>query len=95
MQKKSGAFTLLSNAGATGSAVAHPGGKVTFVAEATWGGGTVKLQWQNPLTSTWIDVPSMSLTANGMLTSTVPAGNVRANVATATAVYASLVYNQD
>ncbi len=88
----SGGFTLLSNAAATGSAVAWPGGPMYFTGEATWGGGTVKLQLQS-MNGTWLDVPSGSLTANGILNLTVPAGNIRANVATATAVYAYAIAN--
>jgi hypothetical protein len=87
-----GAFTLLSNASATGSAVVWPGGQMYFTAEATFGGGTVKLQLQSQ-NGTWLDVPSGSLTANGIVSLTVPAGNIRANVATATAVYAYAVAN--
>jgi len=78
--------TLLSNASATGSAVAWPGGRGVFMAEATWGGGTVKLQMQTP-NGTWIDVDGASLTANGTKAFDAPAGQIKANVATATAVY--------
>lgn len=80
-------YTLASNASATGDAVAWTGGRGVFMAEATWGGGTVKLQVQSPR-GTWLDVTSASLTANGHLSFELPAGPIRANIATATAVYA-------
>lgn len=80
--------TLASNAGAgNGSAVNWPGGKGAFVAEATWGGGSAKLQFQTDQ-STWIDYPSGSLSANGLILFELPAGPVRVVIATATACYA-------
>lgn len=82
-----GRLDLLSNASATGSALEWQGGKGTFMVEATFGGGTVKLQSQSP-NGTWLDVPSCSLTANGMANFELPRGVLRANVATATAVFA-------
>jgi hypothetical protein len=78
---------LLSNASATGSAGTWPGGKGAFLAEATWGGGTIKLQMQTPQ-GTWVDVADTSLTANGHKVFEIPAGQIRANLATATAAYA-------
>jgi hypothetical protein len=80
-------ITLLSNASATGDAKAWYGGKGYFTAEATWGGGTVKLQFKTLNSTTWIDVTNISLTANGGVAFELPAGEIRANVATATAVY--------
>lgn len=80
---------LLSNAGA-GNGTAHqwPGGKGYFVAEtSSWSAGSAKLQMQTPQGS-WIDVPSVSLSANGAVAIDLPAGMVRAVVATSTAVYA-------
>ena len=85
-----GRLDLLSNASATGSAAQWPGGKGVFAAEATWGGGTVKLQMKSA-NGTWLDVASNSLTANGITSFELPAGEIRANVATATAVYAYAV----
>lgn len=84
---------LLANASATGSAASFPGGRAAFLAEATFGGGTVKLQGQSP-NGTWIDVTSGSLTANGFVLLELPPGQYRANVATATAVYAWLIRAQ-
>lgn len=82
---------LLQNAGATGSAKEIKAGKYIFMAEATWGGGTVKVQIESP-NGTFVDLANASLTANG--TSGVlyiPSGNCKGVVATATAVYAYLV----
>jgi hypothetical protein len=66
-----------------------PGGKGFFCAEATWGGGSVKLQVKMP-NGTYADVASSTLSANGGLMVELPAGDVKAVVATATAVYARL-----
>jgi hypothetical protein len=86
------AITLLSNASATGASFNWKGGKGLFMAEATWGGGTVKLTFTS-LHGTEIDVKNpagtaVSLTANGMVYFELPPGQITANVATATAVYA-------
>lgn len=80
-------LTLASNASADGAATFWYGGHGLFTAEATWGGGTVKLQFKS-LNGTWLDVPSASLTANGAKEFYAPPGELRASVATATAVYA-------
>ena len=79
--------TLVSNASATGDAKSWQGGKGLFTAEATWGGGTVKLQFKT-INGTWVDVDGVSLTADGTKEFELPIGEIRANVATATAVYA-------
>jgi len=82
---------LASNAGAgNGTAKEWPGGTGFFMAEATWGGGSVKLQYQTPQ-GTWVDVASSTLSANGALKLDVPPGQVRAAIATSTAVYAHFV----
>jgi hypothetical protein len=82
---------LASNASATGAAVAWPGGSGTFIASATFGGGTVKLQFLGPDGSTWIDCGTdTTLTAAGGGNFELPPGQqIRVNIATATAVYAS------
>ena len=85
-------YTLVSNGSATGSAALWKGGRGISTAEATWGGGTVKLQFKT-LNGTWVDYPSGSLTANGALAFELAAGEIRANVATATAVYAYAITN--
>lgn len=85
----SAAQTLLSNASATGDWVDWPGGRGVFMAEATWGGGTVKLQYEGP-NGTGIDAGSdTTLTANGGGVFELPGCRIRAHVATATAVYAT------
>lgn len=84
-------ITLLSNASADGSSVDWPGGTGVMYAEATWGGGTVKLQTQSP-NGTWMDVGAgVTFTANGIGGFLLPAGPIRATCATATAVYAYVV----
>lgn len=80
-------LTLLSNAVATGAWLPWQGGRGFFTAEATFGGGTVKLEFKS-LNGTAIDVPSASLTAAGAKEFNLPIGEIRANVATATAVFA-------
>lgn len=86
-----GRVALAENAGAGNqTAKEWRGGKAMLLAEATWGGGNVKLQIQTPQ-GTWVDVPSSTLSANGVLNLELPAGQVRAVSATATALYAYLV----
>lgn len=83
------ALTLLSNASATGTWLQWPGGKGAFAVEATFGGGTVKLQVKGPAGGA-IDVSSATtLTAAGAGIFELPPCEIRANVATATAVYAT------
>jgi hypothetical protein len=82
---------LASNASATGAAATWPGGPGTFTAAATFSGGTVKLQYLGPDGSTWIDAGTdTTLTAAGGGIFELPPGQqIRCNIATATAVYAS------
>ncbi|UOF83099.1 hypothetical protein [Caudoviricetes sp.] len=79
--------TLLSNASATGTGVNWQGGRGVFTVEATFGGGTVTLQFQT-LNGTWVAVDGCALTAAGTKAFDLPPGPIRAAVATATAVYA-------
>ena len=83
---------LLSNASAgNGSDVSWPGGVAVMVAEATWGGGNVKLQAKLDQ-GNYADVASSTLSANGMTAGLyLPPGTYRAVVTTSSAVYASLV----
>jgi len=68
------------------------GGIGLFSAEATWGGGTVKLQYKGP-NGTAIDAGvDTTLTANGGGLFELPPGNIRASITTATAVYASAAH---
>ncbi len=83
-------FVLASNASATGSWVLWPGGEGTFLAVATFGGGTVKLQVMGPDGSTAVDVgTNTTLTAAGGGNFKLPKCYIRCNIATATGVYAS------
>ena len=84
-----GASVLGENIAATGAAVAWPGGQGVFMATATFGGGTVKLQTKmRDANATWVDVENASLTAAGTKVFYLPPCEVRVNIATATAVYA-------
>ncbi len=87
-------LTLMANDVAAADntlATLWPGGRGIFMAEATWGGGSVKLQYKSPQ-GTWIDVgAAATLTANGMVMVELPPGVVKVVRATATAVYAWLM----
>ncbi len=98
MAAKSG-YDLLSNASATPTTGTFwPGGRGTFtVYSATFGGGTVKLQWSPDQGVTWLDVDRSgdtycTLTAVGSGNFDLPECLIRANVATATAVYAKAIW---
>lgn len=78
---------LLENASATSGAFNWPGGRGVFSAVATWGGGSVTLQYLGPNGSTWLTAAT-ALTADGLVAFELPPGRIRAAVATATAVYA-------
>lgn len=81
-------LTLASNASAgNGSTVPWPGGKGYYTAEATWGGGSAKLQFKTA-NGIWIDVTSVTLSANGGVAFELPRGEIRVVIATSSAVYA-------
>lgn len=80
--------TLLSNASATGTPTTWAGGRGVFCAVGTFGGGSVTLQYLGPDGSTWLTAAT-ALTANGLIAFELPPGQIRAAVATATAVYAN------
>jgi hypothetical protein len=84
--------TIASNAGAGNQTAVklNCGGKFMFMAEGTWGGGNIKIQTQTG-NSTWVDVASSTLSANGTLSVDLPAGQVRGVITTSSAVYAYLV----
>ncbi len=85
------AVVLLSNAGTgNGADVSFSGGKAAFTADATFGGGSIKLQIKLA-TGTYADIASASLTAAGIYVTDLPAGTYRAVSATATACYSTLV----
>lgn len=84
--------TLLDNASATGAAQPWAGGRGFFAAVATFGVGSVTLQYLGP-NNTWLvaqqpDATDAALTANGGVLFDAPPGQIRAAVVTATAVYA-------
>lgn len=80
---------ILATNATTGNGAAKDwlGGKGLYFAEATWGGGSAKLQFISP-NGTWIDYPSGSLSANGAIIFDLPVGQIRAVIATASATYA-------
>ncbi len=81
------AITLVSNASATGAWFQWPGGRGEFRVEGTFP-GTVKLECRGP-NGTAQDVGvDTTLTASGGGIFELGAGEIRCNIATATAVYA-------
>lgn len=81
---------LLTNAAATSGARQWPGGRGLFMVVATFGGGSVALEYRGPDNTTWLAAPAVSLTANGGVVFELPPCEVRAVVTTATAVYATV-----
>lgn len=83
--------TIASNEGAGNGTAAtlNSGGKYMFMAEATWGGGNIKLQMQS-VNGTWIDIANTTISANGVIFIDLPAGQVRGVITTSSAVYAYL-----
>jgi hypothetical protein len=88
-------YALLSNAFATGSAVAIRGGQYLFTAEGTIGGSAVALQVQSP-NGTWETVSVFSNSAASTTTLPyaltgidLPAGNVRASITGGTGISVS------
>lgn len=80
---------LAENLSATGAEVYWGGGRGMFSAKANWGGGTVKMQRRLPDNATWVDVgPDVTFTSDNIGGFELPPGFVRADIATATAVYA-------
>jgi hypothetical protein len=77
-----------SNIAATTAAFQLRGGRYGFTANATFGGGSVRLETLAGDGSTW--VPVSSLTANGHVGLSLYPGSYRVAIATATAVYAIL-----
>lgn len=70
-----------------------PGGRGFFTAVATFGGGSVTLQYLGPDNTTWLvaqqpDATDATLAASGGVLFELPPGQIRAAVVTATAVYA-------
>lgn len=84
---QSAGVELLSNASATGAAAQWPGGRGLFSAEATFGGGSVGLEYRGPAGG-WLATPAVSVTAAGGVLFELPPCEIRAVVVTATGVYA-------
>lgn len=83
-----GLTALAENSGAgNGSATTWAGGNGFFTAVATWGGGSAKLQMLLPDQATWVDVTSITLSANGYVAFSLPPCRIRSVIATATACY--------
>lgn len=82
----------ITNGGASASSSgALIGGVYMFVAVATWGGGSAKIQMLSGDGSNYVDIPNGSLTDNGCLGPFyLPPGTYKITTATATAIYASL-----
>lgn len=79
---------FLTNAAAgTSPQFSWVGGSMAFIAQATFGGGSAKLQFIGPDGSTAIDVTGSTLSANGMVKLDLPAGIYQAVAATGSAFY--------
>lgn len=89
MATHAGGPKLLVNASATGAWMQWPGGRGLFSAEATFGGGTVSLQFMGPNGAAITAGVDTTLTAAGGGIFDLPPCQIRATVATATAVYAT------
>lgn len=86
----SASVMLLSNAGVgNGAAKPWPGGRGLFMATATFGGGTVSLEYLGP-NNVWLASPVVAVTAAGGVLFELPPGSVRGVSVTATAVYACI-----
>lgn len=77
---------LATAASATTTGVKWPGGKGLFSAQATWGGGSVALQFQIADDATYITPTDGSLTADGAFVFELPPCLIRVAIATATGV---------
>lgn len=84
------AVILMENGTGNGSDKIISGGHYGMTAEATFGGGSVKLQIKLPQ-GNYADVANMSHSAAGLLSTYLPPGTYRAVATTATAAYARLV----
>ncbi|MBP6748425.1 MAG: hypothetical protein KA144_02195 [Xanthomonadaceae bacterium] len=80
---------LLTNEAVDSGSFLWPGGKGVFSVVATFGGGSVGLEYLGPDGATWIAPTGGLLIANGGIVFELPPGQIRATVDTATAVYAT------
>ena len=97
----SASAVLLTNASATGSWVAWPGGRGVFSVDGTFGGASVYLNYRSPDGTSGLRVQvlaqdgkltAVALTAEGGYLADLPPGQVRAEVSggTPSALYARL-----
>ncbi len=87
-----GKLVLTSNS-STPAYLNWHGGRCMLIANATWGGGNIKLQTPGPDASgTATDIANSTLSANGTLNLDLPPGQYKVVITTATAVYASLIH---
>jgi hypothetical protein len=77
------ALVLLDDADETGDGAAWPGGGGVLFVNGTWGGATVSLQWSDDGTTWWGLGSDHALTADGLVHFMLPAGEIRAAVASA------------
>lgn len=68
-------LTLLNDTGVTGAQQVVPyGGFYQFSVDGTFGGATAKLQVQSPDGVSWLDIPDVSFTAEGIVGVYLPVG---------------------
>lgn len=77
------AILLLDDGDATGEGAAWPGDWGVFFVNGTWGGATVSLEWSDDGTTWWALGADYALTADGLVHFMLPAGQIRAAVASA------------
>ena len=78
-----------ANLSTTTSSFGLSGGSYGLTISATFGGGSVQLQTLSFDRVTWLNVGS-AVTANGFAVKSLPPGQYRIAITTATAVYAAL-----
>lgn len=79
----------LSNIAATTAAFILNGGDYMLLVVATFGGGNVVLEALGPNGSTWLPIHT-ALTANGVTGFSIPPGQYRLAITTATGVYVGI-----
>lgn len=90
-------YALLTNIGAVGNgnAVVIGGGTYSWSVAGTFGGTAAKLQLLGPDGTTWIDIPSATLSAAGVMSVDVAGGaSIRAVLTggTPSGIYSSLAF---
>lgn len=77
------ALVLLDEADETGDGVVWPGGTGVFFVNGTWDGATASLEWSEDGATWWALGADYALTADGLVHFMLPAGEIRAAVASA------------